>query len=281
MNLHFASYNIIKPAVLILLFSFTACVRSQSNHAYNSDPSKPDSIDINVGYEPGHYIKGRVPLKKGDCLYIMTEQTGEAMPDWTEERKEDSFYCPLYVDSVYSRYTSDLHSIARIWPMLDSVNSGMMRALIIRDDTVFAMQYLFKQNFEMPKDPIPLTKLITGFKKMNIREYRFKDREKARAEFRRLAFAPNVVMIGDTSWLHGDYGTFYIEVHSDSMAREYISGIRKEFPNDLYDAYYHEQWGLIGISCNKEFYDKVDLYPKFEFKRPQRFSFVIYRKMEN
>jgi hypothetical protein len=279
MNLHLAKCKITILSALILLFSFTSCVRSQSNHVYNSDPTKPDSIDVNIGYKPGHYIKGRVPLQKGDCLYILTEQTGEDEP--REERKEDSFYCPLYLDSVYSRYTSDLSAIARIWPMLDSVNASMMRALIIRDDTVFARQYLFKQHFEMPKNPIPLTRLITGLKKMNIREYRFKDRETARAEFRRLAFAPNVVMKGDTSWLHGDYGTFYIEVHSASIAREYISRIKEKFPNDLYDAYYHEQWGLIGINCNKEFYDKVDLYPKFEFLRPKRFSFVIYKKMED
>lgn len=281
MNLHFAKYKITILAVFVLLFSFSACVRSQSNHTSNSNSATPDSIDIANGYEPGHYIKGRVSLKKGDCLYIMIEQTYEAMPDEMEKRKEDSFYCPLYTDTLYSRYISDLHTIARIWPMLDSVNASMMQALIIREDTILSRQYLYKQDFEMPKDPIPLDRVISGLKRMDIREYRFKDREAARAAFRNLAFAPNVVMRMDSSWLHEDYGRFRIECQSGTEGEKYVAEIKKQFPKDILYPFYSEMQGAVIVNSSKAVYDKLKGYTKSEFKRPKRFSFVIYKKMED
>ena len=150
--------------------------------------------------------------------------------------------------------------------------------------------YLFKGYDSKFKDTIPLSRAVSGLKKMDIREYWFRDREKAREEFRRLAFAPNVVMREDSSWLHEDKGSFTIGEHlSQEMADKYLADIKKQFPDTAFDIWFNGMAGRIEVLAvnkvtayiDKAFYDKFKAYPVSEFHRPRRFSFVIYKKMED
>jgi hypothetical protein len=279
MNRYFKLKPFLLAAIVTFIFTFASIQCKPANNSGN-DVSKTDSIDINVGYELGHHIKRRVALRPGDCLYILKDIVVESEPDHMgEERREDSFYCPLNTDTLLGRYTCDLPTIARIWEQIDSIDENM-HALIVRDDTILILHYLWKQDFERPRNLLPLSKITAGLNKTDVREYRFKDREEARAAFRRLAFGPDVVMREDSDWLHTDGGSFSLE-NSKAWkdAENYAKEIGKKYPQEVFEIYYSEMQGRVLINSTKAFYDRLKGYHKSEFKRPKRFSFMVYRKL--
>ena len=242
-----------------------------------------DSIEYDFFDPHKGWTTRKTIIKKGDCILIAEKKPGEGpFVEPTREEiakiKEDSFYSEPLNDTILSRYSCNPHEVSKLWHYADSVHNGKMEVIIVRGDTVLCKKYLHYVSTDENNPVIPYKLFIDGLKRIQIHENRFKNIDSARVSFSKLAFGPNVVMRGDTSWLHGDNGKFLIAVSSDWHPRDTISRIAKIFPNDKYSIL--ELEGRIWIDCDKSFYDKFNLYHKSEFQRPKKFSFVIYKKVE-
>ena len=251
--------------------------RGGQNNATINDSIEYDILELHLGW-----VTKKTIIKEGDCILIVTQKPGE-YPVMRREGisiKADSFYHKPLFDTILSHYICDPSEVKRLWQKVDSVHNAYMEVVITRDDIMLCKKGFGRYVEGYSEDTIAFNKLVYDLKRIKIREYQFKDLEQARSSFRKLAYEPNVVMRGDTSWLHGDNGKFWFDAPGDWNHRDTILQIEKIFPNEKYSMWFQEQRGVIWIDCDKSFYDKFNLYPKSEFQRPQKFSFVIYKKVE-
>jgi len=230
------------------------------------------------------WVKKKAVVKEGDCILIVKQKNGSFPVMRPSSQiaivREDSFYSQALNDTVWSHYSCEKKSVVRLWRMVDSVSNCNMEVIILRADTIFCQKLLGCSIREKTKDTIAFNTLVKNLKKVYVREYRFKDRALARMSFRKLAFDRNVVLRGDTNWLHGDGGKFAITVSWDADSQKMLDSIRRAYQHDVYSLWYQEQRGVIWVECDKAFYDKFNLYQKSDFQRPKKFSFVIYTKAE-